>query len=77
MLCFSYYNDESICGGIKSAIVIAGLLIFKHIKFKINGSIIELKCTKCMSLIGWWQTQTEKIMPLKRSWSEAECMATR
>jgi len=50
---------------------------FEHIKFKMNGSVIELKCTKCMSLIGWWHPQVQKIMLSKRKWSKAECLAMR
>jgi hypothetical protein len=54
-----------------------GVIKFKHIKPKLNGSVIELKCTKCKKLIGWWHTQAEKIMPIKRTWSKKECLAMR
>ena len=61
----------------KNAIAIVGLLSCKHIEPKLNGSVIVLKCTKCKSLIGWWHTQAEKIMPIKRTLSKKECLAMR
>jgi hypothetical protein len=54
-----------------------GIINFKHIRLKTDGSRIELKCTKCESLIGWWNTQTEKILPIKRKWSYEECLTLR
>ena len=50
------------------------IINFRHVKFKIDGSRIKLKCTKCKHLIGWWHIQTEKIMPIKRAWSKEECL---
>jgi hypothetical protein len=42
--------------------------------FKINGSRIELRCGKCNGLLTWWMdsTNTKKIVPAKRVWSEEE-----
>jgi hypothetical protein len=42
--------------------------------FKINGSRIELRCGKCNGLLTWWMdsTNTKKIVPAKRGWSEEE-----
>jgi hypothetical protein len=54
-----------------------GVTKFKHVKLKIIGSVVELKCTKCKNLIGWWYIQAEKIMPIKRIWSKKESLAMR
>jgi len=47
--------------------------------FKISDSRIELRCSRCHGLMGWWdeQPRTKKIMPWKRAWSEEECLAMR
>ncbi len=36
-----------------------------------------LRCGRCKGLVGWWDNppHTKKIMPFKRAWSEAECLA--
>jgi len=49
-----------------------GIINFRAIKFMINGSRIELRCRKCNRMMGWWHIFTEKIVPLKRTWSEEE-----
>jgi hypothetical protein len=47
--------------------------------FKKSGSRLELRCSKCNGLMGWWDepSHAKKIMPSKREWSEDECMAMR
>ena len=54
-----------------------GIINFRSIRFMINGSRIELRCRKCNRMVGWWYTQAKKIMPIKRLWSKAECLAMR
>jgi hypothetical protein len=51
------------------------IIDFDLIVFKINGSRIDLQCIICNGMIGWWHTNTEKIMPPKRKWSKEECEA--
>ena len=45
--------------------------------FMISDSRTGLRCGRCKGLVGWWDTprHTKKIMPFKRAWSEAECLA--
>ena len=47
--------------------------------FKISASRTELRCNMCNGLVGWWDepTRIKKIMPVKRTWTEDECMAMR
>jgi hypothetical protein len=45
---------------------------FDLIEFKINDSRIDLQCIECNGLMGWWHRHSEKIMPLKRKWSQLE-----
>ena len=54
-----------------------GIINFRAIRFMINGSRIELRCRKCNHMVGWWHIFTERIMPLKRTWSEEERKAMR
>ena len=50
---------------------------FDSVRFEMNDPNIELKCIICGGLIGWWDGPTKKIVPLKRKWSEDECLAMR
>jgi hypothetical protein len=50
---------------------------YKSVKFEINESNIVLKCIICNGLVGWWDGPTKKIVPLKRKWSQDECLAMR
>ena len=52
-----------------------GVIDFRSVEFMINNSRIELRCRKCNNMVGWWHIFAEKIMPLKRPWSEEECLA--
>ena len=54
-----------------------GIINFKAIRFMINGWRIELRCRKCNHMEDWWRIFAEKIMPLKRAWSEEERKAMR
>jgi hypothetical protein len=47
--------------------------------FRVSASRTELRCSRCHGLMGWWDEppRTKKIMPFKRAWSEAECLAMR
>jgi hypothetical protein len=54
-----------------------GIANYKSVKFEINDSSLELKCIVCNGLIGWWDGPTKKITPLKRKWSEDECLTMR
>ena len=47
--------------------------------FKTSASRTEFRCNMCNGLVGWWDepTQIKKIMPVKRTWTEDECMAMR
>jgi hypothetical protein len=47
--------------------------------FKISDSRTELRCSRCRGLMGWWDepSRAKKIMPLKRTWNEEECLAMR
>jgi hypothetical protein len=54
-----------------------GIIDFGSIRFGINGSGMELRCRKCNRMVGWWHIFTEKIMPLRRTWSEEERKAMR
>jgi hypothetical protein len=38
---------------------------------------MAIKCIRCGTMIGWWQLSTGKIMPIRRSWTEQECLALR
>lgn len=49
---------------------------YESVKFEINESNLEL-CIICDGLIGWWDGPIKKIVPLKRKWSEDECLAMR
>jgi hypothetical protein len=55
-----------------------GIFDFSLVEFMVNKSRIELRCRKCNGIIGWWDEQgTKKIMPIKRVWSEEECLTMR
>jgi hypothetical protein len=54
-----------------------GIINFRSIRFTINSSRIELRCRKCNQMVGWWYIYTEKIMPLRQTWSEEERKAIR
>lgn len=56
-----------------------GTTSIRSVKFDIIGSRIELECNECHGIVGWWEepVHTAKLMPLKRKWSEEECMAMR
>jgi hypothetical protein len=54
-----------------------GIINFRSIRFMINGSRIELRCRNCNRMVGWWHIFTEKIMPLRQTWSKEERKATR
>ena len=54
-----------------------GITNYKSVEFVINDSKLELRCIICDGLIGWWNGPTKKIVPLKRQWSEDECLAMR
>jgi hypothetical protein len=54
-----------------------GITNYGSVKFEINESSLDLKCIICDRLIGWWDNPTKKIMPLKRKWSEEECLTMR
>lgn len=54
-----------------------GITNFDSVKFEINDTSLELKCTICDGLIGWWDRPAKKIVPLKRKWSEEERLAMR
>jgi hypothetical protein len=47
--------------------------------FKINGSRIELRCSKCNGLVNWWVEHPRKrnIIPVKWGWTEKECESMR
>jgi hypothetical protein len=52
----------------------------KMVEFvKISDSRTELRCSRCHGLIGWWDepSHVKKIIPLKRAWTEEECLAMR
>jgi hypothetical protein len=52
----------------------------KIIEFvKISNSRTELRCGRCHGLVGWWDepVSNKKIMPLKREWTEEECLTMR
>jgi len=42
------------------------------VEFVIIGSKIELQCRICNGTIKWWNKDTKKIRPLRRSWSDEE-----
>jgi hypothetical protein len=46
-------------------------------EFVINGSKIELRCRKCNGMIRWWDEDSKKITPFRRSWSDEDCSAMR
>jgi hypothetical protein len=50
---------------------------FRSVRFIVNNSRMELRCRKCNRMVGWWHTFTEKIMPLRQTWSEVERKAMR
>jgi hypothetical protein len=52
-----------------------GVINFNSVEFMINDSRIELRCRKCNNMVGWWHIFAEKIKPIKRAWSEEECLA--
>ncbi len=54
-----------------------GIINFKSIRFMINGSRIELRCRNCNRMVGGWHIFTEKIMPLRQTWSKEERKAMR
>jgi hypothetical protein len=54
-----------------------GIINFRSIRFTINGSRMELRCRKCNQMVGWWHIFTEKVMPLRQTWSEEERKAMR
>jgi hypothetical protein len=54
-----------------------GIIDFRSVRFGTNGSRMELRCRKCNRMVGWWHIFTEKIMPLRRTWSEEERKAMR
>ena len=62
-------NKESVCN--------RGITNSESVKFEINESSLELKCIICDGLIGWWDGPAKKLVPLKRKWSEDECLAMR
>ena len=53
-----------------------GIINFKSIRFMINGSRIELRCRNCNRMVGG-HIFTEKIMPLRQTWSKEERKAMR
>lgn len=38
------------------------------VEFVIIGSKIELQCRICNGTIKWWNEETNKIIPFRRSW---------
>ena len=50
---------------------------YKSVEFEINNSILEMKCTICDGLIGWWDSPRKKVKPIKRKWFEEECLTMR
>jgi hypothetical protein len=47
------------------------------VEFMIIGSKIELRCRQCNGVIKWWNEETNKIIPFRRSWSDEDCSAMR
>lgn len=47
----------------------------KAIELDLSGLKIELRCSKCEGLVGWWDEPSRKIIPIRRTWSEEECLA--
>ncbi len=60
---------ECTCGRMKTD--------FHSLEFVIIGSQIELRCTNCSGLIGWWHDLTKKEVPFRRTWSDEERLAMR
>ena len=54
-----------------------GIINYRSIRFKIHGSSIDLRCRKCNHMVGRWHIFTNKIMPLRQTWSEEERKAMR
>jgi hypothetical protein len=46
-------------------------------EFVIIGSKIELRCRQCNGVIKWWNEETGKIIPFRRSWSDEDYSAMR
>jgi hypothetical protein len=47
------------------------------LEFQINDSRIELRCKRCNGQISWWRVSTKEFVPLRRTWSEEECVSMR
>jgi hypothetical protein len=47
------------------------------VEFVIIGSKIELQCCICNGTIKWWDEETNKIIPFRRSWSDEDCSEMR
>jgi hypothetical protein len=72
MLCVLHWTEDCTCN--------RSLTDSKTIEFfRISNSRVELRCSRCHGLMGWWDElpRTKKIMPFKREWSKEECLAMR
>jgi hypothetical protein len=47
------------------------------VEFVIIGSKIELQCRRCNGTIKWWNEETNKVIPLRRSWYDDDCSEMR
>jgi len=47
------------------------------VEFVIIGSKIELQCRTCNGTIKWWNEETNKIIPFRRSWYDEDCSEMR
>ena len=73
ILCFTLHKR---CGVLKNVDVINGYSILALLNSWLM--ILELSFAVVNGIVGWWNEQgTKKIMPIKRVWSEEECLAMR
>lgn len=51
----------------------------RMVEYKISASRTEVRCGRCNGIVGWLDepSPVKKIIPVKRAWSEEECLAMR